>query len=262
MRPGPMEMPIADYLALPALGSHTIAAALRSAAHARQAMVPEPDAGKSPALLFGAALHCAVLEPDRFDAQYAVFDGDLRTKDAKERWVYLEECGKTIIRRAQYDELIPLAAAIRSHPTVQELWREGGVTEHVVLWDHDGMPMKCRPDWWHPNRGVVLDIKTTTDASERAFSRACAAYGYHIQAHHYLTGTDAERFIHIACEKEPPYAVAVYELDALSLAVGGEQWRRGIEVIREAQVSGRWTGYPEGVQQLSLPAWMLNDLGE
>lgn len=58
------------------LGHSALLRLLRSPAH-YQAYLNEPERDPTPALLFGQAFHTAVLEPERFASDYAVFDESL-----------------------------------------------------------------------------------------------------------------------------------------------------------------------------------------
>jgi hypothetical protein len=73
--PGLLAMPSDDYHANQSLGHSALLKLLRSPAHYREYVTTthEPTA----AMAFGTALHAAVLEPDVFGSEYAVFDETL-----------------------------------------------------------------------------------------------------------------------------------------------------------------------------------------
>lgn len=73
--PGLLEMPAADYHANSALGHSALLKLLRSPAHYQEYVTTPHEA--TAAMAFGTALHAAVLEPDAFVAEYAVFDESL-----------------------------------------------------------------------------------------------------------------------------------------------------------------------------------------
>ena len=78
-----------------------------------------------------------------------------------------------------------------------------------------GLQCKCRPDWISADGGILVDLKTTEDASPREFQRSIAKWRYHVQAGWYMAGIEAaygtrpSGFIFIAVEKKPPFAVGV-----------------------------------------------------
>ena len=89
------DMPIAEYHAHPAVSNSILAKMARSPLHAR-AYIDGERKGPTAAMLVGTAVHTAVLEPRRFSAEYAVFQGDRRTKEGKARYDEIKESGATI----------------------------------------------------------------------------------------------------------------------------------------------------------------------
>ena len=82
--PGLLEMPAADYHATKALGHSALLKLLRSPAHYQEYVTTPHEA--TAAMSFGTALHAAVLEPDAFVAEYAIFnetllEGSLQSAD-------------------------------------------------------------------------------------------------------------------------------------------------------------------------------------
>ena len=64
-----------------------------------------------------------------------------------------------------------------------------GQTELSYFWDDLGtIKGKCRPDWISDDGSIVVDVKTTTDASPRGFQKSISTWGYHLQLGWYLRG--------------------------------------------------------------------------
>jgi hypothetical protein len=256
------NLPSADYHAHPAVSKSVLDKIARSPLHARaylDGVRDEPTA----AMQFGTALHCAVLEPQRFATEYAVFDGDRRTKDGKARYEELRASGTQIISAADRDAISAMVMSVRQHNVADSLL-QNGVAEHSVFWPHPatGLDCKCRPDWWLQDDSIVVDLKTCEDASPAAFARSVAAYRYHVQAAHYLAGTQARRFVFIAIEKRAPYAVAVYELDAAALEHGHALRERDLQAYASCHEFGLWPGYPAEIMSLALPKWATTGADE
>lgn len=250
------DLPAADYHAHPAVSKSVLDKIARSPLHARAYLDGARDEPTA-AMQFGTALHTAVLEPQRFTSEYAVWDGERRTNAGKAAYEALLATGATIISAADRDAISTMAMAIRQHPVAGDLLAAEGAAESSVFWEHPatGLECKCRPDWWLQDRGILVDLKTTDDASPQAFARSVANYRYHVQAAHYMSGTQAKRFILIAVEKKAPYAVAVYELDADALAVGDALRQRDLQAYSSCKDFGIWPGYPEEIVPLALPKW-------
>lgn len=251
------NLPAAEYHAHPAVSKSLLDKIAKSPLHARaylDGQREEPTA----AMQFGTALHACVLEPELFADTYAVFDGDRRTKDGRAAYEALQASGKSIISAADYDAITAMTVAIRHHAVAQPLL-ESGRAEASVFWRDPivGIDCKCRPDWWNDD-GILVDLKTCDDASPAGFARSVANYRYHLQAAHYMLGTGCRRFLFIALEKKPPYAVAVYELDTDALEIGRALRLRDLERYASCAEFNIWPGYPAEVQTLTLPKWATN----
>lgn len=252
------SMSNAEYHGHPAVGASLLHKIARSPMHARAYLDGDREA-QTPAMAFGEALHTAVLEPARFRSQYAAFQGDRRTKAGKDAYEQLQRVGATIISQTDHDAVTSMTESILMHPVAGPMLTDG-VAEASVFYDHDlGVECKCRPDYWVRERGLVVDLKTTEDASAAGFARSVVNYRYHVQAAHYIAGTGASRFVFVAVEKKPPYAVAVFELDPDALKVGRALRERAIETYASCVEFGIWPGYPTEVQSLALPAWAQGD---
>ena len=110
---------------------------------------------------------------------------------------------------------------------------------------------------------LVLDLKTTQDASPKGFQRSIVNYRYHVQASHYLdviessTGKRPQAFLFIAVEKVRPFATAVYMADEAMIGVGKQHAREDLDNIAKWMAEDHFPGYSERVEEISLPKWML-----
>jgi exodeoxyribonuclease VIII len=100
-----------------------------------------------------------------------------------------------------------------------------------------------------------VDVKTTEDASASAFAKSIANYRYHVQDAHYREGFERDRFVWIAVEIKPPYAVAVYMDDSDMLALGQSHRDTDLRTYAECKAKNEWPGYPEVIQSIQLPRW-------
>ncbi len=252
-----LRIPAAEYHAIAAVSNSLISRILKSPAHARAYLDGATDE-QTPAMAFGTAFHMAALELEKFYADYALFEMDGRTKEGKAAKQAIIDAGQTIISKSDYDTIEGMCAAIMQHPTASALL-EGGEAESSYIWtDHDtGLDCKCRPDSIKGH--VIVDLKSTEDASPAGFARSVAAYGYHRQAAHYMAGTQAEHFYFVAVEKKAPFAVAVYELDALALDQGWREVRRALDYWNDCTTAQMFPGYQEEIVTLGLPTWAMKE---
>jgi len=108
-------------------------------------------------------------------------------------------------------------------------------------------------------RRFVLDLKTTGDASADAFGRKARSLMYHMQAAWYChLLQQAERldylpaFIWLTVETEAPYAVAAYQADEDAMRRGADLMATAVDRFQQAQQSGKWAGYPQDIQTLTV----------
>ena len=146
------------------------------------------------ALLFGQVTHKLLLEPDTFEDDFAVAPVvDKRTKAGKEQWeTFLSMAGdKTVVDASTYQQATDMITQAMKNPLVKELL-EGSHEEPFFWTDPDtGVQCKCRLDSWHRDADgvpVIVDYKTTADASYRAFLRDVVKYGYYFQSAMYSEG--------------------------------------------------------------------------
>lgn len=255
-------MPAETYHAIEALSSSGAKKFRQSALHYKlfRTVKNEPTA----AMEFGTVVHAGVLEPDAL-ACYAVAPKvDKRTNAGKEVWAQFVAChtGKIILSQADADRAQGCIRAVRAHPGAMKLL-DGAKTEVSLFW-HDArykVPCKCR--WDGLNHGGGFDLKTTQDASREAFAKTIAAYEYHAQAAHYISGAEhaldasPRFFAFIAVESEPPHGVACYALPGPAILAGGHLASIALERYAEALASGEWRGYPDTIETIELPRWAM-----
>jgi hypothetical protein len=220
---------------------------------------------ETPALAFGRAFHCCILEPAVFAATYAVVPdfGDCRktaNKEARNAW-YAAHDGRTFIEEETLAAIRGMEVAVRKHPAASRILLDGA-SEVTLRWtdEHTGLPCKSRADYYVKSKRLVADLKSTEDASPAAFVRSVANYRYHVQDALYRDGFRAcgepiDHFALIAVEKTAPHGVAVYTLDEEAVAKGYSLARANIEMMSECLTSDRWPAYSNGVETLSLPRW-------
>lgn len=225
------------------------------------------------AMQFGILLHMAVLEPERFASQVVVAPKvDRRTKAGKADWesFVAESNGKHVADAEDLDRIRAMTAEIYTNPIAAWLLRLGGVREVSMRWDcrETGLPLKCRLDFLSNRESdgfIVVDLKTTRNASPEAFAKSCFSFGYHRQAAHYTEGVrlligELPRFVFVAVGTEPPHEVAVYELDDAAIDLGNEQNTKIKRALSKCLDASDWTAPHENrVNMLSLPRWAYYD---
>lgn len=194
--------------------------------------------------------------------------------DVREEWL-MNNGHRIVLSPDEWDQLHRMRDAVMAHPAASALLTGApGWPELSVYWDDPdtGELCRCRPDFWRAD-GIIVDVKTTDDASPEGFAKSIANWRYHVQHPYYLDGINhalaqmgkptcehpasAKAFVFLAVEKKAPYAVAVYMLDAASGQAGREEYRSDLDTYAHCVASGAWPGYGDKVQQIALPDWKL-----
>lgn len=230
---------------------------------------PEP----TPALLFGQVFHKMLLEPDTFDEEFVAAPGvNRRTKEGKqilENFASKHENQK-IIPAEMFDQAKEMCDAIKREPLAVKLLK--GKAELPFFWTDEmtGEDCKCRVDVFNTEyrQPIVVDVKSTADASTEAFIRSAINYGYDFQAAMYSEGVEKNigkkpLFVFIAVEKEPPFSVNILQADELMLRRGYDLFREYIGIYHDCKTSGNWYGYLGKLNQinnLALPAYLAKEV--
>ncbi len=256
-------LPFDEYRAWPAVSRSTLACVLqKTPAHALYELThPKPQTDE---MILGVATHTLLLEPDSFDAQYALRDLDGRTKLGKAQAEAIEAKGQTPLNKSDWYACLGMAKAVREHP-VASILELKPKTELTMLWqdEESGLPCKARLD--AVTSGIIWDLKTTKDASPEAFSRTLYSGGYHLQAAFYMRGAaacglKAQSFNIIAVEREAPYGVAVYRVADEVMQAADRQISKALAIWAECDKTKHYPGYGDGVAELSVPPWAWKSL--
>lgn len=259
------DMTNADYHAdRSAVSNSGIGKLIQSPAHYRAYLAEEFK--ETPALLFGRIVHEAILEPDAFQYVTEPVGINKRTNAGKAEYAAFlaENKGKHILSKDDEDAMKKMRDNVYAHPAAKAaLTSAPGKAEVSVfgyLGDNSGELCKCRPDFWREDN-IIVDLKTTQEASPTSFNKSCFNFGYHRQAAFYgdlctkAVGEQQQAFIFIAVEKTPPYAVAVYMADPEMIEYGRWQYERALITLAECKINNHWPGYSEKIESISLPGW-------
>ena len=242
----------------------------------------------TPDMVLGSLVHTLVLEPEKFDEEYAIkpvaqpLPPVVRLKDVgrelfdkikAEREIV--SCaneleldvfnttseGKTIVSLETYEQAQDMARAVLNDDVAKSLL-DGANVEHSIYWTHEhtGLQVKCRPDCFLGS--VVTDLKTTRDASFKAFQSDAYRGGYFLQAGMMYKGLQSigitmEKFVFMCVEKTAPYATATYILDDEAIDYGVNLFDELMGKLKECCDQDRWPAY--SMQTLHVPNWAKYD---
>ena len=259
----------ADYHGGPGVSKSGLDLIARSPLHywARYLDPQRTPTEPTPSMRLGTAIHTAVLEPGEFGRRYHVAPVvDRRTKDGKAEWQlaldHAEAAGAELISNDDAITCMRIADVVRSHPTARKVFGSGQAELSVYWQDREtGLLCKCRPDWLA--MPLIVDLKSTEDASGESFQRSAWNWRYWVQAAWYMdgvqqaTGQRVDAFVFGAFEKVPPYACAFYYADQAMIDMGRQEYRRLLRTLADCMSSDKWPGYETDVRPLGVPLWAL-----
>lgn len=231
------------------------------------ALVPQEE---TEAMKFGRAFHTLVLEGiDVFNQSY--FIAENRGKQSKDDKAYWVEIGtkypdKEIIKQKDFDIIEAMKISVLSHPSASKFLKEG-ISETTIIWtdQETGIQCKVRPDRIPDgNKGVILDLKSTSSASKNSFQTDCIKYGYaremgmYLEGFSIMTGSVYMDLIAalIAVEKEPPYRCEVYTIETDFLEYGYAEFHRLLQIEKICREQKFYPHYNNaGVESIFKPAY-------
>lgn len=222
----------------------------------------------TPAMIFGAAFHSAVLTPELYKNEYiAIPECDRRTKLGKEVYSEFLECSgdKTALDTKSWELIQLMKDAIFKHP-LAAAFLKNGEAEQSFFWEDSetGLMCKCRPDYLtHTN--ICVDIKTTDDATYNSFQRSSLKFRYDVQGAFFMDGIFqatnrlVEDFVLIAIEKTPPFGIMIYVMDNAFVDHGRLMYKENLRVAKDFinNPNNYNLVYPESENPVSLliPSW-------
>ena len=269
-------LPRSHYAMIDAVNYSTIKHCRRSAAHARHRQQNPPD--QTPAQALGELVHCYLLEPARFAAEYVELPDLTRnlktrtgespknptaTAEYKQRLAEFGQAhmGRQFVRPEEMAVLRGIGESIAACRVASAVM-QAHTKELAAVWQDPDTGLRCKALIDLRDGVFVADLKTADDASPGGFARLVAQHAWHVQAAFYLWGLSilgkpAGQFYHVAVETAPPFGVAVYELDDAAIDQGIREFRSHLDTWNECLQCGRWPAYADRVEPLSLPRYAL-----
>lgn len=213
------------------------------------------------ALKIGRAIHAAVLTPTAYKRNWVIIPSDIdrRTKAGKEEYALFMEVNKNkeTLSADEAETVRSIAKAVRKSKAVIDLLK-GTRREKPLFWTNDkGILCKCRVDAMRD--GIMIDLKTATDASTEAFTREALKYGYDVQAAHYIEGYEhtqngkTPKWYFIVVEKVEPYAVNILKAGYDFIDHGIIRRNQLLQTLTECTQANEYPDY--GTNEIIMPRW-------
>lgn len=297
----------ADYHAHPALGSSGMKVLLKSARKYWCEFI-NPDRKpkeQTAALKFGSQYDKLVLETETYFDHYMLseihkiplvpkkksetYDEDVIVYDRAviEKNLYLdrvEKSGKELIDQEDHDIAVAMRAELMAMPLsfiIKEGIKQASLFwEEIVVIDGEEVKIQCkaRPDImlepeqneYFPN-GVLLDLKSTKDASAIGFGKQLFDLFYQLSAFHYKRGyskvfeLDVYQDVPwywVCSEKSEPYESVYRPITQEQLIDGEYHAKKALYTYAKAKSSGKWEGYSQAPEAAITPGWIMNRINK
>lgn len=257
-----------DYLKRSGISITGLKHMRRSPLHYRHAATNRSDTAP---MSLGRAAHCAVLEPERFAAEYVAWDRQTSSGSSAPRngqhWEKFkaDNAGKEIVTLDQMTEATGMRDAVRGCSEAMK-YLSAGDAEVSIFWQMMGHSCRGRIDWLTEIDGehVLVGLKSARDCRLQQFGRQAANLAYHLQWAYYFDGWKAitgksPRVVEIVVEAKAPHAVTVYQIPDDVLQQGAEEYLELLEQLAECERTNRWPGPSPAEQVMVLPSWVYGE---
>lgn len=278
-----------EYHARPEFSSSQLKDMLRSGAHFySNHILKEVESESKASMDFGTLAHTLFLEPELFESEFVVLPEDapkrptetmLKAKNPSPDtlgkiafWENFEaeHAGKIIVTTEQIQGAQRIVTNLQALSMYADMQNNYGMAEASIFFEDPvfDLQLRIRPDWHiAPCKafpfGLILDLKTTTDARPNAFSKKCGNFGYDLSAAMYREGFQqyyqtAEKppFIFLVAESAIPFNVKQYKASDLFLSVGEARYNKAKSLLAESLLINEWDGYSTDLEEIYLPSYM------
>lgn len=225
---------------------------------------------ESAALRFGTLVHLALLQPELFESRRVIERPfDKRTtagKQAFSEWQATLQADSLIMSQEEFLTLLEMQRRFNAY-----LYTHEQINLQTNLIEVPGVAICCdvackiKPDI-NPLSNIIVDLKTTDDATVQSFSRTVFNFSYHIQAAFYalvseeITGKPIDKFVFIAIEKNAPYALREFEFQGDELSYCKEYVEKKLVSFRNSKDFDLWDGYPNYPHKIDMPKWIMEQM--
>lgn len=215
------------------------------------------------AMRFGTAFHSLMLEPHLFDEEYVIIpefepteldkegnvkpktSGWKRTNDYKNQLKEFQKknAGLKILTQEEWDRLQAMQESMRnSSMYIDHFGHAEGYNEATYV--EGDYKVRCDRICEVDGKTIIIDIKTTDDASPEAFKKKVLALDYDLSAALYLDVAQGNEFYWVVVEREAPYSCCWYRMSDWVQNKG--YWKLKTAVTNKAESElplGGYAGY-------------------
>lgn len=176
---------------------------------------------------------------------YAIFEGDRRTKDGKAEYQALVDAGKKVISQKEYDQILAICDAIYQTSAYKEIFQKFNRQEIIQVEMDLGKYFDCivgKMDFFEITADGVCrlnDMKTARSVDDTKFYYACKEYGYFFQLFVYSLllkskYPDIKSFEYsiLAAETSEPYRVKYFTIPQTYIEQEADRYLYAINGIK------------------------------
>lgn len=212
----------------------------------------------------GTAIHCRILESDRWDKDYKVAECDVRTSA-----IYKDICKthpkERVLTSTEYENVRGMQQGVLRNLHCRELIEAPGRYE-LSLFTTDpitGVGVKVRYDKL-TDAGMPIDLKKCQKAGRDDFSRTINNYGYHISAAFYMDawfwqfGEELDVMRWIAVEEQSPHSAMRWKPDPDMMMIARTQYREALNIFADCLDKDFWPSYDDSEEEIGLPGYAVS----
>jgi len=225
----------------------------RSPAHAKESVDNPGEA--TPAQIIGSAFHSVALG---FPDEVVVVDKPKTPALNKD-----EELDRYQIHTDTKKNIDAMVDALHHHTIAKKLMQFPDREVTGIFQDY-GTDLWCkiRPDLISHEQKIIVDLKSTVDASVDKFSRDIFKFGYHVSAAWYKYGTeqitgDRYAFIIVAVEKSPPYGINCFNITGTAIRKAWDKISNITGDLADCVRDNSWPSYKPFLHEPDVPGWVM-----
>jgi PDDEXK-like domain of unknown function (DUF3799) len=217
----------------------------------------------------GTLCHAMVLEGKDLAGTFAIKPKGMSFATTKGK-AWRDAQTLPIIKEEDINKVPHMAEAIATHPIASQIVRSCPQREWAIFAELGGLRCKALLDAvGNDEVGIrgFLEIKTTNDASPRAFARQIYNLHYDMQSAFYTYLLSMAETLEampwmawIAVESAPPWAVACYQPSEAMMQSGVLKVTEFLEGVNTCMQLDRWPAYANEILELDPPGYRMRDL--
>lgn len=171
---------------------------------------------------------------------------------------------RTEVSQDIWDTAHRMRDSVMGHSLAARLLTGGEAESSIFAVDPETkLPVKVRPDYLRRQDRLMVDLKSTRDASPLRWAKDAGLRGYHIQQAMYShvptllnPALPIDDFVFVVCENSPPYVTECVVLDKATVDIGVARYHQTMARLADCIQRDYWPGYSNGeLIVLDAPEW-------